>query len=127
MEYENEILLLEPLDKMVDIDKIFLSEPIEEDNIVNINQDASYEDQIYNLLENDLDILEEGELLQSLKKKINGVKGREKAYTEIRECVIARWEAKKGDSEGEEIWTQLRDKVNARWRKMEDHNNSKRK
>ena len=76
---------------------------------------------------NELDILEEGELLQSLKKKINGVKGREKAYTEIRECMIARWEAIKGDSEGEEIWTQLRDKVNARCRKMEDHNNSKRK
>ena len=55
---------------------------------------------------NDLDLLEEGKLKKSLKKKIKGVRGREKAWIEIGDCVIARWEATKGsligDSEGEE-------------------------
>ena len=55
---------------------------------------------------NDLDLLEEAKLTKSLKKKIKGVRGREKAWIEIGDCVIARWEATKGsligDSEGEE-------------------------
>ena len=72
---------------------------------------------------NDLDLLEEGKLKKSLKKKIKGVRGREKAWIEIIDCVTARWEATKGsligDSEKEETWTQLRDRPNARCRKMD--------